>query len=118
MHPIECELLRFTGTEAYHSFCPFAPHCVLTDGAEYLAEKAKCYWFMDIIASIVKKIAPHGFSVCQIKREGSGATFTADDGNGNVFFKREVAFVDAPFDFRVFAQYGGGRLVIMLPSEY
>jgi hypothetical protein len=115
MHPIESELENFTGTESYHRHIG---NCVLTDGAKHLAETAGAYWFMDIIASIISKIKPVKFAVCQIKMRGLGAIFTADDGNGNVFYSQRISYTDAPFHFRVFAVWDGERLVIMVPSEY
>lgn len=120
MHAIEFELGNFTGTEVYHRWSVLFRNCLLTDGAKYLCEKAGAYWFADIIGSILSKIKPHGFTVCQIKKNatGSGAVFTADDGNGNVFYTQRIKYTDAPFNFRVFAVWDGERLVIMVPSEY
>lgn len=119
MHAIEFELGNFTGTESYYRFSALFPNCLLTDGAKYLAEKAKAFWFMDIIGSILSKIKPHGFAVCKIaKTETGNALFTADDGNGNVFYRQWIKYTDAPFNFRVFAVWDGAQLVIMVPSEY
>lgn len=116
----ESDLLGFTGTENYHRWSLLFRNCLLTDGAKFLAEKGGGYWFMDIVGSILAKIKPHGFSVCKIEKNktGSGAVFTADDGNGNAFYRQKIKYTDAPFDFRVFAVWDGERLVVMLPSEY
>ncbi len=119
MHPIESELQNFTGTEQWHRWSTLFRNCLLTDGANYLAKKAGAFWFMDIIGSILSKIKPHGFAVCEItKTETGNALFTADDGNGNVFYRQWIKGTDAPFNFRVFAVWDGARLVIMVPSEY
>jgi hypothetical protein len=116
----ESDLSGFTGTENYYRWSILARNCLLTDGAKFLAEKGGAFWFMDIIASILAKIKPHGFCVCKITKNktGSGAVFTADDGNGNVFYRQVIKYTDAPFDFRVFATWDETNLVIMLPSEY
>lgn len=119
MHPIESELSNFTGTEGYTRWSVLFRNCVLTDGAFYLANKAGAFWFMDIIGSILAKIIPHEFAVCKIERDGKGgATFTADDGNGKIFYRQQIKYTDAQFDYKVFAQWGNGMLVVMLPSEY
>jgi len=118
MHHIESELRNFTGTETYTRWSILFRNCVLTDGAKYLAEKAHAFWFMDIIGSILAKIKPHEFAVCKIEKRGRGCVFTADDGNGNVFYRQAIKYTDAPFNFKVFAQWNGEMLVIMVPSEY
>ena len=46
---IEKALSQFTGTVNYHRFNPFC-EMLLTDGAQYLAQKAGCYWLFTIIA--------------------------------------------------------------------
>lgn len=116
----ESDLSGFNGTENYHRWSPLFRNCLLTDGAKFLCEKAGAYWFADIIASILAKIKLHGFSVCKIEKNktGSGAVFTADDGNGSVFYRQVIKYTDAPFSFRVFATWDERNLVIMLPSEY
>lgn len=120
MHPIESDLRNFTGSEQWHRWSVLFRNCLLTDGAKYLCEKAGAYWFADIIASILPQIKKAGdFATCKITKNktGSGAVFTADDGNGNVFYSQKIDLTDAPFNFRVFASWDGQNLVIMLPSE-
>lgn len=119
MHAIESDLLNFTGTEAYHRWSILFPD-VLTDGAKYLAEKARAFWFMDIIGSIRRTIAKEGFTVCEITKNktGNGAKFTANDGNGKILYSQNIPYTDAPFNFKVFASWNGERVVIMVPSEY
>lgn len=120
MHPIEFELSNFTGSENFHRWSIIFRNCILTDGMKYLCEKAGAYWFADIIASILPKIKQAGnFSTCQIKKNktGNGCVFTADDGNGSVFYTQQISYTDAPFNFKVFAVWDGAQLTIMLPSE-
>jgi hypothetical protein len=122
MHPIEQELRNFTGTENYHRYSGLFKTLILTDGAKYLAEKAGAFWFMDIIGLILPEIHAEGFAICKIKKTGDSALFTADDGNGNIIYRRNISFTDAPFDFKVFVQPtvvgGAPYTVVMLPSEY
>jgi hypothetical protein len=44
------QLAHFTDTEKYYRI---SRRHVLTDGANYLAEEAECFWMMDAIASHV-----------------------------------------------------------------
>lgn len=46
------ELRMFTGTTEWHRWSILFRKDLLTDGAKYLAEKAGCYWLMDLIASV------------------------------------------------------------------
>ena len=47
-------LAHFIGSMQQHRFSPLS-RLVLTDGVQYLAEKAGAYWLMDIIASYQQK---------------------------------------------------------------
>jgi hypothetical protein len=122
MH-LESELSQFTGTEKYHRFSILFRSLVLTDGAKYLAEKAECYWLMDIIGSILPLISIKsggfcGATIAKIKGT-SGAVFTADDGNGNVFYTQKIPYTDFPLDeYKLYVCDNGNVWVILLPSEY
>ncbi|MEM9272613.1 MAG: DUF6876 family protein [Cyanobacteria bacterium P01_F01_bin.143] len=53
MEELKNELRGFRGTSAYYRPQPLLlPHLLLTDGTKYLAEKAKCYWLMNLIAEL------------------------------------------------------------------
>jgi len=45
---------NFTGTEHYYKASIFG-NIVLTDGVQFLREKLRCYWLIDIIVSVQHK---------------------------------------------------------------
>jgi hypothetical protein len=114
---LERNLKHFTGTEQYHRF---HSRTVLTDGALYLAEVARCFWLMDVFASHLTEIATdHGMACLKLKRIGEGAQVVIDNGDENVLAKQEIAYTDFPLDeITLFACWSGGYWVIMLTSEY
>lgn len=115
---LESNLQMFTGTEEYHRFSPLFRNIVLTDGAKYLADNAKCYWLMDIIASlkVVPQCKNEGFLTCDFKlNEGGGGVFTASNGSKKMLYKQEIESTDFPIkELRLYFIDN----VILLPSEY
>lgn len=114
---LELNLKHFTGTERYHRF---HSRTVLTDGALYLAEQARCFWLMDVFASHLTEIATdHGAACLKLKRKGDGAQVVIDDGDENVLAKQKIEYTDFPLEeMTLFACWSGGYCVIMLTSEY
>jgi hypothetical protein len=114
---LERNLKHFIGTERYHRF---HSRTVLTDGALYLAEQARCFWLMDVFASHLTEIATdHGVACLKLKRKGEGAQVVIDDGDENVLAKQKIAYTDFPLDeITLFACWSGEYWVIMLTSEY
>ena len=53
---LEHNLAHFSGTENYYVWSALFKRFVLTDGAQYLAEKAEAFWLMDSIDSNSPKI--------------------------------------------------------------
>ena len=113
------ELPQFTGTESYHRFSPLFRNILLTDGTDYLAKNAGCYWLMDIIASVQHspKLKAEPFQTV-VFTKGKGVVIT--DGNKNILYKQRVASSDFPIsEIKLFVSDGGeGNKIIMLPSEY
>lgn len=92
---------------------------LLTDGAKELAEKFRCFWFLDIVCSF--QVTEEGFNnkdfQCWrlVKHPDQSATITVDDGNKNILKERGIEWTDFPEDeATVWYQRG----VILLPSEY
>jgi hypothetical protein len=114
---LERNLKHFTGTERYHRFHSTT---VLTDGALYLAEQARCFWLMDVFASHLTEIATdHGVACLKLKRKGEGAQVVIDDGDENVLAKQKIEYTDFPLEeMTLFACWTGEYWVIMLTSEY
>jgi hypothetical protein len=108
------ELSQFNCTEFYHRYMMGV---VLTDGAKALAEKFSCFWFLDIVASYQnnKLISDMPLQVWKLKRTGSSASVSCDDGNSNTIITQNIPFTDFEPDTAEVWLQGG---VILLPSEY
>lgn len=110
-------LAQFSGTENYHRWSALFKY-VLTDGAKFLADEAKAYWFMDLIASHqgYAKVRNEPFQVWALT-VGNDKTAMAicDDGNENELSRQFVPYTDFPLsEVKVYFIDG----VILLPSEY
>lgn len=123
---LESELAGFIGTESYTNlrYPWLGKRFLLTDGAKYLAEKAKAYWLMDAIAShqTNKAVAIEEFQFWTLtvgeKRE---AILTCTDGNDKQLVCQEIPFTDFPLNtITLYAALDEclGGLVVMLTSEY
>jgi hypothetical protein len=116
-------LNQFTGTEEYfgHSILGTGKLSI-TSGCYYLRETGQCHWLFDIISSILPQIRGEEFWSVRLKKTGSAAVFTVDDGNGNILYTQNIGYTDFPLDeIHLFVydwrQYGNAP-VVMLPSEY
>ena len=114
---LQLQLRHFTGTERYHRY---HSGTVLTDGALYLAEVAKCFWLMDVFATHLSEISTdHGMACLKLKRIGEGAQVVIDDGDENILAQQDIQFTDFPLEeIMLFACWNGQFWVIMLTSEY
>jgi hypothetical protein len=116
------ELDHFTGTDGYHRWSILFKNMFLTDGAHHLAERAGAYWLMDIIGSYQPALLKKGefFQVWHIYvNSDRSAQVYCDDGDGNIKVRQQIPYTDFPLaDYKLYAQYDGDYVVIMLPSEY
>lgn len=108
-------LAQCTGSEHWYRH-PLARACLYTDGAKLFAEMAGAYWFLDIVATEVLTFQKkEEFIVVTLAVTGSKAVITADDGNGNVFWTRDIEFTDCPEgEWKFFLQ----NSTFFVPSEY
>ena len=113
---LQSELQQFSGTSQYYQH-PLG--LLYTDGVQYLAQSAACYWLLDIICSYrhVKKIREQEFLVhkLQVNEKNRSAIYTIDDGDHHVLHTQHIEFTDFPLDKIVIWQAGG---VMYLPSEH
>jgi hypothetical protein len=112
------EDFNFTGTENYYK-TTFLKNFLVTDGIKFMFEKLACYWVGDVVASYFPNIVKLDwfFSVKVIVND-SKAFFTIDDGNENVLIKQDIPFTDLKHNLKMFLQWDGEKMVLMLPSEY
>jgi len=120
MENLESELSNFTGTETYVGLYP---ELLLTEGAHYLAEKAKCFWLFDIVYSVIrhcKKAKEEGFlNVTMTVLKEGGGIFRADDGNDHVLYQQNIPYTDFPLDsYSFYVIFDGNKWVALLKSEY
>lgn len=116
---IRDNLSYFTGTERYYRWSPLFSRFVLTDGAQYLAQNAECYWLMDAIASHVGAYHDQGFALARLKKQDKGWLLTLEDGNDGVLARQEIEFSDFPLDeITLYVCPQDAMWVILLPSEY
>ena len=141
-------LAHFTGTQSYINlrYPWLRMKFLLTEGAQYLAEKGQCYWLMDAIAShqINSKVSSEPFQAWTLKvglerrptpaekrRIEKGvpadlsrpnfAVLTCTDGNEKLLARQEIPYTDFPLpSITLYAALDEslGGLVVMLPSEY
>lgn len=112
---LRADLSAFIGTETWHRHA-LNRRMLVTDGVKYFAETAKCYWFLDIVATEVFSLqASHPFLLITIDVREGQADIRASDGNDVVLFKRHIHFTDAPAgNWRFYLTDN----VMLLPSEY
>jgi hypothetical protein len=114
------DLDQFIGTQEWHRFNALFPNVLLTDGAKYIAEECGAYWLMDLIASwqVYARVREHQFQTWTLTVDGRQAVAVADDGNDTLIASQKIEYTDFPLPtIKLFAVYGDGILVIMLPSE-
>jgi hypothetical protein len=110
------DLSQFTGTEAYHRTFLFNADLVHTDGVQYFADNAGCYWFLDIVATEFYPLTEHEpFLSIQLVVEDGIADICVEDGDLKVLKQKHIAHTDCPDGiYRFFLTDN----VLMLTSEY
>ncbi len=107
----------FTGTETWYP--TIMPGITYTEGVKHVAEAGGAYWLIDEVATaqMLKPVAGEEFQVwtLTVNRQPATALLTCGDGNGNVVYRKEIAFTDFPLDAVTF--WYTDR-VVMLPTEY
>lgn len=112
-------LAQFTGTGSYHRYSMLFRNVVLTDGVKYLAKSAECFWLMDIIASVQKKLRNEPFQSWKVTVKDRMAVVSCTDGNDKKLYTQRVDYTDFPLDeLKLFCQSDGEMVVIMLTNEY
>jgi hypothetical protein len=110
-------LEQFYGTQYYY---PLWPKVFLTDGVQFLAQEAACYWLMDAIASHLSEIGTDDWFVqVRMTVDGNRATMIYEDGSGSEHARQEIPYTDFPMQaISLYACWDGEHWVIMLPGEY
>ena len=119
------ELKHFTGSEQFYKH-GINRKLIYTEGVQYLAEKAGCYWLIDSVAClllplVLKKHKDHFYSIQLFVQPDGSAVVTIGDGNGNSYLDHKVRWTDFPIvgeAVKFFLCESEGHYCLMLPSEY
>ena len=111
------DLSQFFGTENYYRTNPlFAPDMVHTDGVQYFADTAGCYWFLDIVATeYLPLMRKHGFLSIEFRVQDGLGNITVEDGDCKLVKQKTMIHTDCPDGLYKFFLTDN---VLMLTSEY
>jgi hypothetical protein len=113
---LKAGLAMHTGSEVWYRH--WTNELVYTEGIEYLADKAKAYWLIDLVASwrIDARIRNEPFIVWKLTVNADRtAVAVADDGDGRELARQVITWTDFPLD-EVSLYLTDGTL--LLPGEY
>jgi len=111
-------LKQFTGCD---QLARFTRTVLLTEGCQYLAEAAQCFWLFDVYASHLSSVDSNKdwFNCLKIKRIKRSAEISIEDGNCRVLAEQKIEYTDFPIqEFTLYGCWAGEYWVVMLPSEY
>lgn len=114
---LRTQMRAFTGTTEYHRHWSGMR---FTDGVKFLAETAKAYWLLDVIASWQPKALRdpwlEEFQMWELfVRTDRTASAVCSRDSEDVAFRQEIEFTDFPLDYvKVYVEGG----VMLLPSEH
>ena len=116
------DLAAFNGTERFYKIPLLGT--VFTDGIQYLAEKANCFWLVTDASVIAKSLMNRSpFVTVDLKKLspekkealGYEAIIEYSDGNNTILETQKYHLTDFPFErIRLFFTNN----TLMLPSEY
>ena len=115
---LEQELGQFIGTEYFYRV---RRDLIATDGVKYLAEKAECFWLLDLYWSHLLGIdhIANPFTVLKITVQKSAAYVVIEDGNDKVLAQQFVEYTDFPLaSITLYGCWNEREWVLMLTSEY
>ena len=114
---LQHNLNQFTGTENYYRVMP---RLVITDGVQYLASRANCFWLISTIYShLTTNPIRSAFVVARLTVSGKTADLVLDDGNDQIICEQHIEYTDFPLDaISIYCSYQEKTWVLLLPSEY
>ncbi len=111
---LEAELRQFTGTERYYlNFTGL----LYTDGVRYLAERAECYWLIDLVGSYQPMLQGVPFQVWEldVNEDRSAVVSMVEEDGQPAKVTQRIPFTDFPLNTFSFYCTDG---VMLLKSEY
>lgn len=112
------DLKQFTGSETYYRHS-LNRRVIYTEGVQFLAVNAQCYWLLDEIMLIqppLTQIQLPEFQCWTLTvKPDSSAVLVCTDGNNNEAYRKHIPWTDFPFA-RVDLWFANDTLY--LPSEH
>jgi hypothetical protein len=115
LNTLAYDLSMFIGTENWykHRLNPLMTH---TDGIKFFADKAECYWLLDIIVTeFFPLLVNEPFLVIAVYVENAKCRIVVTDGNYIEIKSKYIDFTDLPEGKWTFYLTDN---VLLLPSEY
>ncbi len=119
---LKARLAAFSGTESFYKI-PLL-NTVITDGIQYLANKANCFWLVTDASVVAKSLMNRSsfitvdFKKLSTKKQkvlGYAAVIEYSDGNDTILETQKYHLTDFPLEtIRLFFTNN----TLMLPSEY
>lgn len=109
---LQAELRQFTGTTVWYLY-----HDIyITEGVKYLAERAGCYWLVDIVWSICPKLNGDLLVTCELMvNVDQSAVFVAIGDDNRLLHRQRIEHTDFPGDW---VKLWFSEKILFLPSEY
>lgn len=109
-------LPHFHGSEQMWEHRTIVGRMFLTDGANYVREKAQARWLFDIIHSYQRQLRGQQFQVWTLEKVNDTAFIvTCTDGNNVKLVSQKIRFSDFPLNSITLWKVDE---VVLLPSEY
>ena len=114
---LRAELRQFTGSEEFYRH--FTNVIIYTEGVKFLAQRARLYWLIDLIASLqpraLRDRALREFQLWELRIANGKAALVCLRDSDDEAFRVPLKFADSALDYvRLYLE--GGTL--MLPSEH
>jgi hypothetical protein len=109
---LQAELRQFRGTAVRYQYHDIS----ITEGVKYLAERAGCYWLVDIVCGIWPKLQDDLLVICELTvNADQSAVFIAIGDEEEVLYRQRIPVTDFPGDW---VKLWFSEKVLFLPNEY
>ena len=114
---LRAELRQFTGSTEFYRH--FTNAIIYTEGVKFLAERARVYWLIDLIASLqtraLKDRALREFQLWELRVANGRAVVVCLRDSDDEAFRVPLKFADSALDYvRLYLENG----TLLLPSEH
>ena len=111
------ELRQFTGSTEFYRH--FTGSIIYTEGVKFLAERARLYWLIDLIASLqsraLKDAALREFQLWELRITNTDRVVVCLRDCDDEAFRMPLTIADSALDFvRLYVENG----TLLLPSEH